>query len=174
MSYLRQHRYLAWGTPLDDLPSEESLGFCTRRAHRGFDRLLHAHLARHGVKTGYWYYLRILWSRDGLTQKELSDLTNVAQNTTTAQITCMEADGLVVRERDSTDKRKWLVRLTDKGKQLRSELVPYAHRVNEIAKGEIAENDLAVYRLVSRQLSVNLEKALLEQDTHALLQRMPI
>ena len=35
-------------------------------------RALQARLAAHGVSFGHWTFLRILWERDGLTQRELS------------------------------------------------------------------------------------------------------
>jgi hypothetical protein len=74
-----------------------SHGFNARRAHRAFDRLLEAFLKPHGLKTGYWYYLRVLWIEDGVSQKRLSEMNNVTENTTTAIIGAMARDGLVER-----------------------------------------------------------------------------
>lgn len=54
------------------LDPEQSLGYQVRRCHRRFDRLLSAYLARHDLKTGFWYYLRVLWLKDGVTQKYLT------------------------------------------------------------------------------------------------------
>ncbi|MFK5073796.1 MarR family winged helix-turn-helix transcriptional regulator, partial [Klebsiella pneumoniae] len=72
-----------------------SLGYQVRRCHRRFDRLLSSRLARHGLDTGFWYYLRVLWHGDGVNQKYLSDATGVAENTTAKLITAMEKRGLV-------------------------------------------------------------------------------
>ncbi len=46
---------------------------------RSFLRSLQVRLAVHGVTLGHWTFLRILWERDGLTQRELS-LLNSTQN----------------------------------------------------------------------------------------------
>ncbi|WP_238473979.1 hypothetical protein [Altericroceibacterium spongiae] len=64
-----------------------SAGYQVRKCHRRFDRLLNFYLAHHNLKTGFWYYLRILWLQDGVSQKYLSDMTNVAENTTASILT---------------------------------------------------------------------------------------
>lgn len=120
----------------------KSIGYQVRLAHRALDRLLSARLAQHGLKTGYWYYLRVLWSEEGLTQKQLSDLINVKENTTVAMILGMEKDGLVSRVRHATDRRKINVFLTEKGRGLQDELLPLANEINQLAKQGIPPKDL--------------------------------
>ena len=56
-----------------DLPHHESDGYLVRDAHRAFQRLLERRIAPHGVTRGQWYFLRVLWTKDGLSQRELSD-----------------------------------------------------------------------------------------------------
>lgn len=142
-----------------DLPTTESYGFNVRRAHRAFDRLLNSLLMRHGLKTGYWYYLRVLWIDDHLTQKRLSELNNVAENTTTAMIAAMVRDGLVTRQRDPKDKRSLIVSLTPKAAALRETLLPYVQQVNSIAAEGIGEEQLAICLDVIQRMSANLELA---------------
>ncbi len=144
------------------LPTSASYGFNVRRAHRAFDRVLNAYLSRHGVKTGYWYYLRVLWMQDGLTQKEMSSLNNVSENTTAILISGMVKDGLVKRSRDGKDKRKWIVHLTPRAMRLRAELFPYAIRVNALATRGISRSELATCLSVLKRMSANLEAALPE------------
>jgi len=137
--------------------SEESLGYQVRRCHRRFDRLLNAYLSRHGLKTGFWYYLRVLWIEDDLNQRELSDLTNVAENTTVAMINGMAQGGLVVRTRDSEDKRKIRVTLTPKGRRLESEMMGYAVEINRVACGGIDSGEIETCKSVLRRMSANLQ-----------------
>lgn len=144
---------------MQDLPTTRSYGFNVRRTHRAFDRLLHAYLTARGLKAGFWYYLRLLWIEDGLSQKQLSDLNNVAENTTAAMIKAMVADGLVVRAKDPDDGRRWCVSLTRKGADLREHLLPYAVEVNEIAKAGIDVDELETCLRVLQAMSANLETA---------------
>ena len=49
-----------------------SLGYLVRDANRAFQRLLEKRISPHGVTRGQWYFLRVLWEEDGLSQRELS------------------------------------------------------------------------------------------------------
>jgi DNA-binding MarR family transcriptional regulator len=142
---------------MKNVSTATSFGFNARRTHRAFDRLLNAFLMPHGIKTGFWYFLRVLWARDRQTQRELSAANNVTENTTAAMINGMMKEGLVTRVRDAQDKRKWIVTLTPRGSQLRHELLPYAKKVNEIAVKGIAKSELAVCLSVLKRMSANLE-----------------
>lgn len=141
------------------LHPEDSAGYQVRRCHRRFDRLLTAYLSQHGLKTGYWYYLRVLWSEDGVSQKFLSDRTNVAENTTASIINSMVNDGLVTRERDPVDRRKFRISLTDRGRALEGELTAYARTINAVATRGIAQSDIDLCFTVLRQMSANLATA---------------
>ena len=137
---------------------QHSFGFAVRRAHRAFDRALQRRLAAHGIATGYWYYLRALWDEDGLTQKQLSDRTGVAENTTAAMITAMMKDGLVTRTRAADDKRKWRIALTPRATALRGLLFPYVAEVNAIAAAGINDADKALFLDLIGRMSANLSK----------------
>ncbi|MDQ8757431.1 MarR family winged helix-turn-helix transcriptional regulator [Sphingosinicella sp. LHD-64] len=145
---------------------QKSFGHQVRRCHRRFDRLLSARLAPHGLKTGFWYYLRALWIADDVTQKQLSDLTNVTETTTVSMINGMIRHGLVDRSRDLADKRKMRVKLTPEGRALEKELIGYALEINAIAMAGIAPKELATCLSVLSRMSANLQIAL-DETTNA-------
>ena len=138
------------------LDPDLSPGYQVRGAHRRFDRLLNAYLNRHQLKTGFWYYLRVLWLQDGVTQKYLSDMTNVTENTTVSLINSMVRQGLVKRTRDADDRRKLRITLTDQGRALEKELMHYAADINRIAVEGIEPSDVATCISVLHHMSVNL------------------
>lgn len=140
-----------------------SAGYQVRRCHRRFDRLLTSYLSRHGLKTGFWYYLRILWIQDGVSQKYLSDMTNVAENTTASILNSMAQEGLITRERNKHDKRKFDVCLTDKGRALESELMGYAAKINDVAAEGIDQAEIDQCLTVLEKMSTNLARAFEEQ-----------
>ncbi|GFM31266.1 MarR family winged helix-turn-helix transcriptional regulator [Novosphingobium sp. PY1] len=147
--------------PLDP---QQSAGYQVRRCHRRFDRLLNACLAPHGLKTGYWYYLRILWIEDGLTQRALSHRTNVTENTTASIINAMVKDGLVKRMRDAQDKRKQRIVLTDRGRALEAELMHYAVDINLRALEGIDRKEIDTCLSVLNRMSENLARAFDDPD----------
>ncbi|MFX8899298.1 MarR family transcriptional regulator, partial [Acinetobacter baumannii] len=86
---------------------------------RALVRALQARLARHGVSFGHWSFLRILWERDGLTQRELSEQAGVMEPTTFAALKAMEKLGYVTRQQMPGNRRKVFVHLTPAGRSLR-------------------------------------------------------
>jgi DNA-binding MarR family transcriptional regulator len=150
---------------MDQLLTENSFGYATRRAHRAFDRLLSSMLTEHGLSTGYWYYLRALWEEDGQSQRQLSQVTNTAENTTASIVAAMERDGLVLRTRPEEDRRRWVVSLTHRAQQLQPLLIPYAHQVNAIAADGLSTDDLETCLRVLERMAENLRAALQEDVT---------
>lgn len=109
-------------------------------------RALQARLAQHSVPFGHWTFLRILWRKDGLTQRELSDEAGVMEPSTFAAIKAMEALGYVRREQAPDNRKNVYVYLTASGRRLRSRLVPLAEEVNRIAVKNVPPADLASTR----------------------------
>ena len=146
--------------PRDHHDPELSLGYLVRRCHRGFDRLLSARLAQHDVPTGFWYYLRVLWRQDGLTQRQLSDATNVTETTSVAMLNAMARRQLIERRRDTVDRRKVRVALTDAGRALEAEMIGYAGAINALATQGIDAGEVAICADVLRRMARNLAAGL--------------
>ena len=121
-------------------------------------RALQARLAEHEVPFGHWTFLRILWERDGLTQRELSDEAGVAEPSTNAAIKAMEEMGYVTRKRMPDNKKNIYVRLTPKGRALRTKLVPLARAVNRDAVRGVSATDVETARRVLLAVKDNLRK----------------
>ena len=80
-----------------------------------------------------WYFLRVLWDQDGITQSELSRRTGTMEQTVLSAIRDMEQAGLVRRVRDAADRRKMNVFLTEQGRAREAELLPLAIEVVDTA-----------------------------------------
>lgn len=125
----------------DGLPLSVSVGYQLRTAHRVTQRYLQLAIEPYGVTLGMWYFLRVLWQEDGLTQRELSHRIGTMEPTTLSAIASMEKSGLVRRERDALDRRKLHVRLTPKGLALKTELLPLAAGVVEKSMAGFSAED---------------------------------
>lgn len=121
-------------------------------------RELQGRLVEHGVSFGHWTFLRILWERDGLTQRELSDEAGVAEPSTNAAIKSMEEAGYVTRKRLPDNKKNIYVRLTPKGLALKAKLVPLAKSVNRDAVRGVSAADVETARRVLLAVKENLRK----------------
>ena len=121
-------------------------------------RSLSRRLAEHGVPFGHWTFLRILWERDGLTQRQLSDEAGVMEPSTFAAIKAMEKLGYVKRKRLPGNRKNVYVHLTAKGRALEKKLVPLAEEVNEIGLRGLGARERATVRRALTRMIDNLRE----------------
>jgi DNA-binding MarR family transcriptional regulator len=140
-----------------DFPPRLSSGYLVRDAHRAFQRLLERRIAPYGVSRGQWYFLRVLWTSDGLSQRELSARVGMMEPTTVIALRSMEKAGLIHRVRSGDDRRKVRVLLTAKAKRLRNELLGVARTITDEAEEGISTRDLASFRRVIARMTANLD-----------------
>lgn len=137
--------------------SEFSLGYLLRDTYRAFTKILQARISAHGVTIGQWYFLRALWDEDGLTQRELSQRVGMMEPTTVTALNGMERKGYVKRVRNTEDKRKVNIYLTDRGRALRNVLLPHAIDVNVRAIAGVPADDVEAVRRTLNAMKHNLE-----------------
>ena len=133
-----------------------SFGYLIRDSYRSFTKVLHDLIEAHGVAIGHWYFLRELWVEDGLTQRELSRRAGIMEPTTAAAANTMEEKGLIRRERNPDDRRKVNIFLTDEGRALQDELLPYVIEVNEVAAAGFSPDEIAQLRHLLDKFKDNL------------------
>src|SRR5277367_3110008 len=143
---------------LSEFPPHLSSGYLVRDAHRAFQRLLERRIAAYGVTRGQWYFLRVLWISDGLSQRELSTRVGMMEPTTVVALRSMERSGLVRRVRSADDRRKVEVWLSPKAKRLRNELLTVARTITDEAEAGINPRDLALFRRVIERMTANLDR----------------
>src|ERR1700726_2507309 len=131
-----------------EFPPRLSSGYLVRDPHRAFQRLLERRIGPFGVTRGQWYFLRVLWITDGLSQRELSARVGMMEPTTVIALRSMEKSGLIRRVRADDDRRKVLVFLTAKGKRLRNELLDVARAITAEAEAGLAPRELAAFRRI--------------------------
>jgi DNA-binding MarR family transcriptional regulator len=129
-----------------------------RDAHRAFQHVLEQRIAPFGVTRGQWYFLRVLWIEDGLTQRELSARVGMMEPTTVIALRGMEKAGLLRRARSRDDRRRAHVWLTPEGRRLQKRLLPLARRIVARAEKGIPPGDLATFRAVIARMTKNLDR----------------
>lgn len=135
---------------------DDRLAHLVKDATRAFVRALQMRLLEHSVSFGHWSFLRVLWVKDGITQRELSDEAGVMEPTTHAAVNAMEKLGYVQRRRLEGDRRNVYIHLTPAGKRLKAKLVPLAVEVNDAAVRGVPAADIASARRVLLAVIENL------------------
>lgn len=108
----------------DDYPASESIGLLMRIALFGLRASFKAKLTKYGVPWSAYYYLRVLWETDAITQRELTERVGVMQPNTVSALHTMRRAGWVTSARGDKDRRQVLVTLTPKGRKLMQQLLP--------------------------------------------------
>lgn len=147
----------------------DRLAHLIRDTERAFRKSLQVRLAAHAVPFGHWAFLRILWEKDGLTQKELSAQAGVMEPTTFAAMKAMEAQGYILRKQLPTNRKNVYVHLTARGRALKKKLVPLAEDTNRISTRQVSPEDLLTARRVLLKMIENLAED--EQAWEAAMQR---
>ncbi len=137
--------------------SETSVGYLLRDTYRVFTKVLQARISAHGVTIGQWYFLRVLWDEDGLTQRELSLRVGMMEPTTVTALNGMEKRGYVRRVRNTEDKRKVNIYLTETGQALRNVLLPQAIDVNIRSVAGVSLDDVETVRRTLHAMKRNLD-----------------
>lgn len=142
---------------------DDRLAHLIRDVARAQMRALQQRLARHGVSFGHWTYLRILWIKDGLTQRELSELAGVMEPTTFSAVKAMEAQGLIERRQLPGNRKNVHVFLTAAGRALEKTLVPLAEEVNRVSVEGLPDKTVASVR---RCLLAMIENLAADEAAH--------
>jgi MarR family transcriptional regulator, organic hydroperoxide resistance regulator len=141
----------------DAVPNDR-MAHLVKDATRALVRSLQTRLARHEVSFGHWTFLRILWEKDGLTQRELSREAGVMEPTTFTALKTMESRGYILRRQLAGNRRKVHIFLTARGRALKRTLVPLAEAVNRAAVRGVTSADIAATRRTLMSVLVNLAR----------------
>lgn len=87
--------------------------------------------------------LNVLYGRPGIDQTMLSSLTSLDTSTCQDIVARLRHKGLIERSRDDSDGRRWLLRLSEKGKSTRDQVVPKVREVGEILFRSLDPDDRA-------------------------------
>ena len=132
---------------------QDALGYQIGLLSRLFDRALEVELSSFKVLPGQFPALVMLYEQDGLTQAELCKRINVEQPTMANTLNRMERDGLIKRIADPDDKRRARIHLTDRAKDMQTELMERARTVPARALAGLPASDLdKVFTLIARMI----------------------
>jgi len=120
---------------------DRSVGFLLNRAARSMKRTLEARLASYGITASQYVLLAILAKKDGLSQTQLGNRLSFDNPTVTGVVDRMERDGLVERRRTPRDRRVINIFLTQKARDVLSELQEIADDVNNRALEEYSPKE---------------------------------
>ena len=135
---------------------DDSLGFILSKVNTKLKNEFFQQLREYDETPEQWAILCCLWEQEGITPKEIADLTCKDKPTTSRIIDKLIKKGFVIRNLHPIDKRAFQIFLTDDGWALREQLIPKANRLLEKATKGIAEVKVIELKKLLNQLYDNI------------------
>jgi MarR family transcriptional regulator for hemolysin len=129
-----------------------------KKAARILEKKANLLLKPHDITHGYTYFLMELFKKDGQTQAELQRAIGGIENPTIVRtLDRMQRDGLVERRQSSTDRRAFLIYLTDKGKAAEKNVLDSAKTLNQTMLHSFSEEEQNQFQSYLLRLIENFE-----------------
>ncbi len=135
---------------------ENSLGFILNKTNTRLKNKLSQRFNENNVTPEQWSVLNCLWAQEGLTPKELADITFKDKPNTNRILEKLQMKELIVRKPHPDDKRAYQIFLTSRGWALRDELVPKAVQLLEEATKGIEKHKVAEMIKLLNQIYDNI------------------
>lgn len=100
----------------------------------------------------------VLWQNDEISFKELAKRSSLSKSTLTSMLDRLEKMGYVNRIRSKTDRRKILIKLTEKDKNLHGKYVKISQEMNGIYYKGFKDNEIDDFENYLFRIFNNLSK----------------
>lgn len=136
-------------------------GFQVSKIKQLGDRIFEKILADRGIEAfngAQGRILYVLFQEDGIPIKTMSEKCGLAITSLTTMLERMEKAGLILRRQDAADKRKTLLYLTDKARDLENDYIAVSEEMGDIYyQGFTPEEVKAAEKYLDR-IRLNLER----------------
>jgi len=102
--------------------------------------------------------LYVLWQEDGVPIRIISEKSGLAITSLTTMLERMEKNGLISRKTDEADKRKTLLFLTDKAKELKEAYDSVSNEMGIIYYRDFTDKEILQFEEYLNRIRVNLEE----------------
>ncbi|MCH4888663.1 MarR family transcriptional regulator [Acidaminobacter sp. JC074] len=119
-------------------------------------KLLHKNLEPYGLYKGQPKILGLLSHHEALSKKDIAERFKLAMPTVTKTIERLEKNGFVSTFQDASDKRRTLVKLTDKGREVHNDLISFKKSYAEIIFDGISQEELLQMKSVLEKVKLNV------------------
>ena len=138
-------------------------GFLVTKIKQHGDRIFEKVLAEKGIDSfngAQGRILYVLWQQDGVPIKTVSERCGLAITSLTTMLERMEKQGLIRRVSDEKDRRKTLLFLTDKARDLRKDYDAVSDQMSRIFYDGFTDEEIMRFEDDLRRVQRNLEDRL--------------
>ena len=118
-------------TNMDNINLRQSLGHLFHFINLNMRKKLDKAIRNLGLTSSHQFGVLLLLSNSNLSQKEISDATLADEPSTTRMLAKMIKKEIIAKKKSDKDKRKQIVYITNKGKELLNKVLPLANEGNK-------------------------------------------
>ena len=137
-------------------------GFLIAKVHQLAGRIFARNLKLHNIdeiNPAQGRILFALWKEDNISIQELAKMTSLEKSTLTSMLDRLEETGHLSRIPSKEDRRKILIKLTEKNKALHDVYVRVSEEMTELFYGGFASEEIDGFEGYLRRILHNLENA---------------
>jgi DNA-binding MarR family transcriptional regulator len=137
---------------------EQNLGYLLSRTATLLDLIFQRRIIEKGysVTVHQWRIMQKLYGSDGLSQAELGKLLEKNGPNVTRILDVMEKNDLICRNADPGDRRKYVINLTVKGREMKEKIAPLSLAAREKAFNNISQKELKKFSEVINRIYENI------------------
>lgn len=146
---------------MKDYPTKRHRKFYAYKIKQLGDRIFERILAEKNIDAfngAQGRILYVLWQEDGVPIKIISEKSGLAITSLTTMLERMEKNGLISRKTDEADKRKTLLFLTDKAKELKEAYDSVSNEMGNIYYRDFTDKEILQFEEYLNRIRVNLEE----------------
>ncbi len=137
-------------------PAQPPIGLHLTRASRSISRAFDDALARAGGSLPIWLVLVNLKGQPRANQREIAEAMGVSEATLTHHLNGMDAQGLITRRRDPTNRRVHVLELTERGEAMFVSLRAAALAFDRRLRRGVGEGEMEELRKLLDRLATNV------------------
>jgi len=104
--------------------------------------------------------LIVLYREEGVSQQKFSEIYDLDKSTVTRTIDNLSGKGFVHREPSPQDRRKNLIKLTNKAKELKPQLITVLEKKEDCMTKGLSDGEKQVFRQIIKKMIYNLKEEL--------------
>ena len=135
--------------------TEELYGYALTKTSRAVLRFLTGHLKNYSITPEQWTVLKRVHEHDGISQKDLSAISDKDPATLAKILDILERESLIRRSTNHKDRRSHFIFITEKGLELRNEVFEDLEEVFELILAGIDEDELSMFSKVLSKIEHN-------------------
>lgn len=133
----------------------EALGAYISQIHRKSNVCIGKRLNKYGIGSGQYMFLLKLYRQDGINQEALADSLFIDKGTTARAIKKLEDSDIVYKVKDESDKRAYVIYLTDKAKSIKGEVFEILKEWEDVITSNLTKEEKEEIIRILKKISAN-------------------